>query len=249
MSERLQKIIANAGITSRRKAEELIADGRVTVNGKVVSTLGAKADPEQDHIKVNGKLINTKIEKRTSVYLLLNKPKGVLSAVSDDEGRKTVVDFAKGFGRIYPVGRLDYNSEGLIILTNDGKFANRVSSSRKVPKTYHVRVKGVPNENAINKLRRGIRLEDGFKTAPAEIKQLRSTEKNAWYELTIFEGHNRQIRKMFDAVGFSIVKLRRVKIGPVTDTILKPGELRDLTQREIELLLGTGKREAKKRGK
>lgn len=236
MKERLQKIIANAGITSRRKAETLITAGKVTVNGKVVNTLGEKADPSQDHIKVEGKLINPKLEHKADTYILLNKPKGVLSAVTDPEGRKTVTDMVKGFGRLYPVGRLDFNSEGLIILTNDGTFANKVASSKKLEKVYEVKVKGIPNENAINRLRRGLLLEDGFKTSPAEINALPATKKNAWYEVTLREGHNRQIRKMFDAVGFSAVKLRRVRIGSVTDNILRAGEYRELTRKEINSL-------------
>ena len=168
MQERLQKLIAQAGIASRRAAEELIREGAVSVNGEVAE-LGAKADPEIDHIKVHGKLINKKLEKRANVYILLNKPKGYLSSVADPEGRKLVTDLVKNFGKVHPVGRLDYNTEGLIILTNDGEFTNLVASSKKFPKVYEVKVKGLPNENAINKLRRGILLEDGFKTAPAEI--------------------------------------------------------------------------------
>ncbi len=233
MKERLQKIIANAGVTSRRKAEVLISDGQVTVNGKVVSELGAKADPSVDHIKVSGKLINPKLEQKVKTYILLNKPKGVLSTASDPEGRRTVVDLVRGFGRLFPVGRLDYATEGLIILTNDGDFANRVASTRTIPKVYEVKVKGRPNENAINKLRRGIRLEDGFKTAPAEIKEMKGTPKNAWYEVTLLEGHNRQIRKMFDAIGFSAMKLRRSKIGAIKEESLRPSEYRELTKREV----------------
>lgn len=236
MKERLQKLIANAGVTSRRKAETLIVEGKVTVNGKVVKTLGEKADPSEDHIKVEGKLINPILEHKTETYLLLNKPKGILSAVSDPEGRKTVTDLVRGFGRLYPVGRLDFNSEGLIILTNDGKFANKVASSKKIEKVYEVKVKGIPNENAINRLRRGILLEDGYKTSPSEITAMPATKKNAWYEVTLREGHNRQIRKMFDAIGFSAVKLRRVRIGAVTDKILLAGEYRELTKKEINSL-------------
>ena len=238
MQERLQKIIANAGVTSRRKAEKLIADGRVTVNGKVVAKLGTKADPSRDHIKVNGKLINPNLERRQDYYLLLNKPKGVLSSVSDPEGRKTVVELARGYGRLFPVGRLDYNSEGLIILTNDGDFANKVSSSGRVAKTYEVKVKGLPNENAINKLRRGVRLADGFKTYPAEIRLLNTTKKNAWYEIVLHQGRNRQIRKMFDLIGYSVVKLRRTKIGSVPVGSLPVGQHRELTREEIKSLSG-----------
>ena len=237
MQERLQKLIAQAGLASRRAAEEMILNGEVTVNGKVVTELGTKADPEKDHIKVRGKLINTKLTgERELSYILLNKPKGYLSSAADPQGRPTVTQLVKGFGRLFPVGRLDFNTEGLIILTNDGDFSNFVASSRKIPKVYEVKVKGLPNENAINKLRRGIRLEDGFKTAPANIKELKSTDRNGWYEVTLHEGHNQQLRKMFDAIGNSVVKLRRVAIGPVSDMNLKVGAYRKLSAKEIEQL-------------
>jgi 23S rRNA pseudouridine2605 synthase len=235
MLERLQKLIAQAGIASRRGAEEIIAAGEVTVNG-TVAVLGTKADPEKDHIKVRGKLINTKIEKRENAYILVNKPKGYLSSASDPEGRKLVVDLVKGYGRLFPVGRLDYNTEGLIILTNDGEFANFIASSKKIAKIYEVKVKGLPTSVAINKLRRGVMLEDGFKTAPAEIVDLKPTDKNGWYEVTLHEGHNQQIRKMFDSIGHSVVKLRRTKIGTVDDTGLGAGAYRELHSSEIEAL-------------
>jgi len=233
MEERLQKIIAQAGVASRRGAEELIKDGQVTVNGKVITELGTKADPEKDHIKVRGKLVNPQLSKRGNAYILLNKPKGVLSSAADPEGRTLVTDLVKGYGRLHPVGRLDYNSEGLIILTNDGEFTNLVSSSKTIPKVYEVKVKGLPNENAVNKLRRGIRLEDGFKTAPAKIKELKSTPNNGWYEVTLYEGHNQQIRKMFDAIGHSVVKLRRIAIGKIKDERLKAGAHRPLLEGEV----------------
>jgi 23S rRNA pseudouridine2605 synthase len=234
MQERLQKLIAQAGIASRRGAEELMRSGEVTVNGEVVTELGTKADPETDHIKVRGKLINARIKEHANAYVLLNKPKGVLSSASDPEGRKLVTEMVRGFGKLHPVGRLDFNSEGLIILTNDGEFTNLVASSKRIPKIYEVKVKGLPPAAAINKLRRGVRLEDGFKTAPAEIRELPATEKNGWYEVTLFEGHNQQIRKMFDAIGHSVVKLRRVAIGNVRDPFLKPGSYRKLTAEEVK---------------
>ena len=233
MQERLQKLIAQAGIASRRASEQIILAGEVTVNGELVTELGTKADPEKDHIKVRGRLINTKLQNRSNVYLLVNKPKGYLSSAADPEGRKLVTDLVKGKGRLYPVGRLDFNTEGLIILTNDGNFTNHVASSKTIPKVYELKVKGLPNANAINKLRRGVLLEDGFKTAPAEIKDLKPTDKNGWYEITLYEGHNQQIRKMFDAVGHSVVKLRRTKIGSVADPYLKAGQSRDLTAAEV----------------
>ena len=235
MHERLQKLIAQAGIASRRKAEELIASGEVTVNGEIVTTLGTKANPETDHIKVSGKLINEKLKHREKVYVLLNKPKGYLSSAADPEGRKLVTDLvAPHLGRVFPVGRLDYNTEGLIILTNDGEFANFVASSKTVPKVYEVKVKGLPNQNAINKLRRGILLEDGFKTAPAEIRELKSTENNGWFEVTLREGHNQQIRKMFDAIGHSVVKLKRISIGHIKDDRIAVGAYRELSAEEVK---------------
>jgi 23S rRNA pseudouridine2605 synthase len=246
VQERLQKLIAQAGLASRRAAEEMIRNGEVTVNGAIVAELGTKADPEKDHIKVRGKLINTKLTgPREHVYILLNKPKGFLSTSSDPDGRPTVTQLVKGFGRIYPVGRLDFNTEGLIILTNDGEFSNFVASSKQIPKVYEVKVKGIPNANAINKLRRGIMLEDGFKTAPAEINALKSTDKNGWFEVKLFEGHNQQIRKMFDAVGNSVVKLRRIAIGPITDPNLKVGQFRKLSRAEIEKIRSTNKEKVK----
>jgi 23S rRNA pseudouridine2605 synthase len=233
--ERLQKLIAQAGIASRRKAEVLIQEGEVSVNGKIVTELGTKADPEKDHIKVGGKLINPILEKRENVYVLLNKPKGYLSSAADPEGRKLVVDLVPSkLGTLHPVGRLDFNTEGLIILTNDGRFTNLVASSKSVPKVYDVKVKGLPNANAINKLRRGVRLDDGFKTAAATITELKSTPKNGWYEVVLHEGHNQQIRKMFDSVGNSVVKLRRIAIGHIKDEGLKVGEFRLLSPNEVQ---------------
>jgi 23S rRNA pseudouridine2605 synthase len=233
MLERLQKLIAQAGVASRRASEELIKAGEVTVNGEVVTELGTKADPEKDHIKVQGKLINTKLERRENVYILLNKPKGYLSSAADPEGRKLVTDLVKGYGRLHPVGRLDFNTEGLIILTNDGQFTNLIAGSKTIPKVYEVKVKGMPTAVAINKLRRGTVLEDGFKTAPADIKVLKSTDKNGWYNVTLYEGHNQQIRKMFDSVGHSVVKLRRIAIGSLDDKGMAAGAYRQLSAEEV----------------
>ncbi len=236
MEERLQKLIAQAGIASRRAAEKLIETGEVTVNGEIVTAPGTKANPETDHIKVGGRLINPLIAKREDVYILLNKPKGYLSSAADPEGRKLVTDLVPPkFGKLHPVGRLDYNTEGLIILTNDGDFTNTVASSKTVAKVYEVKVKGLPNANAINKLRRGVHLDDGFKTAPAEIKELKHTESNGWYEVILTEGHNQQIRKMFDSVGHSVVKLRRISIGHVKDDRIPVGAYRLLDEDEVKL--------------
>lgn len=237
MQERLQKLIAQAGIASRRHAEELIATGEVTVNGKIVTEMGTKANPQTDHIKVGGKLINPSLERREMTYILLNKPKGYLSSASDPEGRKLVTDLVKGYGKLHPVGRLDYNTEGLIILTNDGDFTNVIASSKRIPKIYEVKVKGLPTSVAINKLRRGVRLEDGFKTAPADIQELQATDKNGWYEVTLREGHNQQIRKMFDSIGHSVVKLRRIAIGNIRDNNSLAGTMRKLGEDEIMGLL------------
>ncbi len=249
MQERLQKLIAQAGIASRRAAEELIANGEVSVNGETITEQGTKADPEKDHIKVGGKLINARLEKRENVYVLLNKPKGVLSSAADAEGRKTVVDIVKGFGKLHPVGRLDFNTEGLIILTNDGEFTNFVASSKTVPKVYEVKTKGLPTTVAINKLRRGTLLPDGFKTAPAEIEILNPTDKNGWFRVTLYEGHNQQIRKMFDSIGHSVVKLKRISIGHIKDDFLKVGAYRKLFAEEIKAFKNPPRAKAAPKGK
>ena len=241
MLERLNKLIAQAGVASRRGADELIIAGEVSVNGTIVTEPGTKADPEKDHIKVRGKLINAKLANREKVYILLNKPKGYLSSAADPEGRKLVTDLIKGYGKLHPVGRLDYNTEGLIILTNDGDFTNMVASSRTIPKVYEVKVKGLPNANAINKLRRGVHLDDGFKTAPAQIKELKGTDKNGWYEVTLYEGHNQQIRKMFDSVGHSVVKLKRTAIGSINYDRLPVGAYRELDAEEIQNIANPAK--------
>lgn len=236
MKERLQKLISEAGIASRRAAESLIRDGQVSVNGNVVLELGTRADPETDHIKVRGKLINPLLSARKKTYVLLNKPRGYLSSVSDPEGRPLVTDLVAGFGRLHPVGRLDFNTEGLIILTNDGEFSQHVASSKKVPKKYLVKVKGLPTEVAIRKLARGTRLDDGRRTAPAEIKALRPTDRNGWFEVTLYEGRNQQIRKMFDSIGHSVVKLKRTAIGTLTASGLAIGKHRKLTEAEVHSL-------------
>ena len=235
MEQRLQKLISAAGIASRRHAEELIAAGKVSINGKVVSELGTKADPEKDHIKVNGKLINPQLKTREKVYVLLNKPRGYLSSVSDTEGRPLVVELLpQTLGKLHPVGRLDFNTEGLILLTNDGDFTNFVTAARnRVDKVYEVKVKGVPTDAALSRLRRGVTLDDGTKTAPAKIKLLHETGTNAWLEVLLHQGRNQQVRRMFEMIGNSVLKLRRVRIGFLTDEHLKPGYWRLLTQGEV----------------
>jgi len=235
--ERLQKIIAAAGIASRRKAEELIASGHVQVNGKVVTELGSKADAETDHIRVNGKLLQG---AQRHVYLLLNKPKGYVTTMSDPEKRPTVTDLIRGVkGRVYPVGRLDYASEGLLLLTNDGELAHRLmKAASHVPKTYVVKVAGTPKEDALTKLRTGVSIatDDGkrVKTGPAAVRVVKEAT-NPWYEITLIEGRNRQIRRMFEAVGHHVEKIKRVRYGPLTLDV-PPGEFRMLTLREVERL-------------
>ncbi len=250
MEERLQKLIAAAGIASRRHAEELIAAGEVTVNGEVVREQGTKADPARDHIKVRGRLINPLLEKQEKTYVLLNKPRGYLTALSDPEGRPLVSELVpQSLGRLHPVGRLDFNTEGLLILTNDGELTNHVTAARNhVEKVYEVKVKGVPPEAQVERLRRGVRLEDGVKTAPAQIVKTDETKTNAWFEVTLREGRNQQIRRMFDLVGHSVIKLRRVRIGPVTAEGILIGQWRHLTPAEVKRLKG-GPAKASPRGR
>ncbi|HJT68320.1 MAG TPA: pseudouridine synthase [Pyrinomonadaceae bacterium] len=239
MEQRLQKLIATAGIASRRHAEELITAGRVTVNGAVVKELGSKADPERDHIKVNGKLINPKLQTRDKVYVLLNKPRGYLTSVFDAEGRPLVTELLPpNLGRLHPVGRLDFNTEGLLLLTNDGDFTHYITAARnRVEKVYEVKVKGVPTDAAIARLRKGVRFEDGTRTAPAKIVKLSETQTNAWYEVLLHQGRNQQVRRMFELIGHSVLKLRRVRIGFLTDEHLKPGEWRLLSPAEAARLM------------
>lgn len=249
MEERLQKILARAGVASRRKAEELIEQGLVTVNGQVAG-IGDKADPERDSIKVE----NRRIQPHTGEhrYLLLNKPKGVMSTLSDPEGRKTVLDFIPPAFRkaLVPVGRLDYYTEGLLLLTDDGEFAQRVAHPRYGSvKIYEVKVKGRPSETELDRLRAGILLE-GKKTAPAKITARHSPVahrrkrddddeggENSWWQVQLTEGRTRQIREMFIRIGHPVQKLRRVAIGPLKDPNLPLGAVRELTAREVEMLL------------
>jgi len=238
--ERLQKIIAAAGIASRRKAEELISQGRVSVNGQIVSQLGTKADTDHDHIRVDGKLLRAP-DRLT--YLLLNKPRGYVTTVSDPEHRPTVMDLLRSVrARVYPVGRLDYASEGLLLLTNDGELARTLmSAASHVPKTYLVKVSGTPSAESLERLRRGVRIREGEKpgtkqvmTAPARIKLVREAE-NPWYEITLIQGRNRQIRRMFEAVGHHVEKIKRVRYGTLQLDVA-PGEFRHLTSGEVARL-------------
>ena len=230
---RLQKIIADAGIASRREAENIIREGRVTLNGKPVTEMGVKADPEKDHVKVDGKLIRTAVKEL--IYLMMHKPKQVMCTVDDPEGRETILDLIrpKLKERIWPVGRLDYHSEGLLILTNDGALTLRLTHPRyKVPKMYEVKVKGVPSPEKIERLKKGVYLEDG-KTQPCAIQFVRTTENNSRYTVELREGRKQQIRRMFMSVNHPVMKLKRVSYGPLTIGNLQPGETRLLTEKEV----------------
>lgn len=251
--ERLQKILAAAGIASRRKSEELIASGQVSVNGQTVTEMGAKADPAVDRIAVNGKVLRGPERK---VYLLMNKPKGYVTTVSDPEGRPTVMDLIPNIpARVFPVGRLDYTSEGLLLLTNDGELMQKLThASSHVAKTYLVKVSGVPSAESLAKLRKGITLpplkphdihgkplarkpsSESYpaKTAPARIELVREGE-NPWYEVTIIEGRNRQLRRMFEEIGHKVEKIKRVKYGQLVLDV-EPGKVRPLTKDEVSAL-------------
>ncbi len=232
---RLQKVIASAGVTSRRKAEGLIADGKVTVNGRVVRELGTKVDPQRDRIRVMGKPIA--VERK--VYYVLNKPDGVVcSAVGkvDERGRPTVLSLLSTVEqRVFPVGRLDYHTRGVLLITNDGDLAAGLTHPRhKVPKTYHVKFQGRPSLAAIQKLNQGVTLDDGAVTAPAlEVSLIKETETNTWMQLTIAQGLHRQVRRMGDAVGHPVLKLIRVAVGGLTADGLSDGEYRPLKVSEV----------------
>lgn len=232
--ERLQKVLAQAGIASRRHAEELIQEGAITVNGKTAE-LGCKVDPAVDVIKINGKPIRIVAEQKA--YLVLNKPRGFITTTSDPEARDTVMGLLKGIKlKVKPVGRLDIQTEGLLIFTNDGDLINAVTHpARGLPKTYKVKVDGVMDEMDFEKLRHGVRLVDGL-TAPAIVKPLKKTATNSWVEITIHEGRNRQVRRMCEHLGHSVLKLKRMSVGPISLGQLPLGAWRYLTPREVELL-------------
>ncbi|WP_163855673.1 pseudouridine synthase [Paenibacillus elgii] len=233
--DRLQKVLAEAGVASRRKCEELITAGRVEVNDKVVTTLGVKVDPSQDFIKVDGK----PIRRQSKVYVIFNKPKGVITSAQDPEGRKTVTEFFKNIKqRIYPIGRLDYDTEGLLLLTNDGEFAHLLTHPKHhVPRTYLATVKGVPHGSLLDKLKNGIELEDGM-TAPAEVEyqDVRPETNEAVVKITIYEGRNRQVRRMFDAIHHPVIKLKRIQFGPLQLSGIPRGKFRHLTPQEVNEL-------------
>jgi 23S rRNA pseudouridine2605 synthase len=244
MQIRLQKILSTAGISSRRASETLITEGRVTVNGTPVTELGSKADPDTDDIRVDGRRVKAAGRRR---YILMYKPRGYITTRSDPEQRPTVLDLLnKGGVReyVYPVGRLDYESEGLLLLTSDGDLAEKLMHpSHAVPREYHVRVRGVPSAETIDRLSRGVVL-DGRKTQPAEVGIVKlidsTTGQDAILSVLIHEGRNRQVRRMCEAVGHRVSRLKRVRIGPITDDDIRPGEFRDLSDKEVAAL----KREA-----
>ena len=250
--ERLQKILARAGIASRRKAEELIAAGLVTINGRVAS-LGDRADPAVDSVKIEGRRVPPPVPDR---YVLLNKPPGYVSTVSDPERRPTVLDLIPPGMRkaLVPVGRLDFQSEGLLLLTTDGGWAQRIAHPRYgCAKTYEAKVKGMPEERDIERLRRGMWI-DGQRTLPAEVRLLRTTGKgretgNSWWEVVLRQGRSRQIREMFFRIGHGVLKLHRTAIGPLRDAELPPGAYRELSEQEVEQLRKAGRISAKMQGR
>ena len=242
--ERLQKILSRAGIASRRAGEQLMLQGRVTVNGTTVRELGTKADASRDDIRVDGRRVRLAEHHR---YLLLNKPRGYVTTRSDPERRPTVLDLLDGVREyIYPVGRLDFESEGLLILTNDGDLAARLTHPRHgVSRVYEARVLGLPDAHDLDRLARGVIIE-GRKTAPADARLTRSKAGHAALTITVREGRNRQVRKMCDAIGHPVTHLKRVAIGPIQDSRLKAGQWRDLTDREVARLRAAASAPVKK---
>jgi 23S rRNA pseudouridine2605 synthase len=234
MVERLQKYLAGAGIDSRRKCEELILQGQVRVNNSVINELGTKIDPKKDKIEVKGKLIKYKENKHYS-YILLNKPKGYLTSLSDPFGRPTVLDLLKDIKeRVYPVGRLDYNSEGLLILTNDGELTHALTHpAKEVEKVYIVKVKGIPSSEKLKTLSKGVTLKNNYKISPCNIYLLNTINGNAILKIKIKEGKKRQIRKMAEYIGHFVLKLKRIQTGPISLIGVKPGEYRYLNKQEI----------------
>jgi 23S rRNA pseudouridine2605 synthase len=233
--ERLQKVLAHAGVASRRKCEEMIAEGRIKVNGTVVREPGTKVNPLKDRIEVDGNIL----PREKHVYVLLYKPTGVITSVSDPQGRRVVLDLVEDIPeRVYPVGRLDYDTSGLLLLTNDGDLAYRLTHpSYEIDKVYHAWVKGIPTAEKVRQLARGVQLEDGV-TAPGQARILRTDHEKgrALVELTIHEGRNRQVRRMCEAIGHPVLSLKRVKVGFLTLEGLSPGNYRLLTDKEVKQL-------------
>jgi 23S rRNA pseudouridine2605 synthase len=233
VEERLQKILSRAGFASRRGAEGLMQEGRVTVNGQVVKELGTKADPSRDDIRVDGVRVKAARER---VYIVLNKPRGVVTTRSDPSGRQTVMSLVPDVKGLFPVGRLDLTTEGLILLTNDGEFAERVAHPRfEVPRVYHAKVRGVPDGPTLARLRRGVRIQDDVLVV--DQVRLVNVDRHAWVEVTLHEGKQHEVKRVLEAVGHPVSKLRRVAFGPVTLRGLEPGQFRVLTPREIAGLL------------
>lgn len=236
MLERLQKIISAAGVTSRRASEALILNGQVSVNGVVVTELGSKADSTTDIITVDGKALKISAQR---LYILLNKPPGYITALKDSQSRPLVTDLLKDMPeRVYPVGRLDYNTEGLLLLTNDGEWANRLMHPRhEIEKEYHVRVRGKVTDQQLIKMAAGVELEDGM-TAPAVVNLVKSGDQNDWISVAIHEGRNRQVRRMCEAVSLSVVRLKRIRYGNLALGTLRAGQFRYLTEAEVRELSG-----------
>jgi len=233
MEKRIHKILSEMGIASRRKAEDIIKEGRVTVSGRI-ATIGMKADPARQHIRLDGKLLSGREPK---VYMMFHKPRNVVTSLHDPQGRPTVKDYLKGVKyRVFPVGRLDFDSEGMLFMTNDGDFAHAVlHPSKKIPKTYLVKVKGVLEEEEIDRLRQGIKLKKRL-TAPAMVKKAGKAAQNSWLEITIHEGRKRQIRRMLDITGHPVLKLKRVGINGIQLGALEPGAFRYLTPEEVNMI-------------
>ncbi|MFZ5647745.1 MAG: pseudouridine synthase [Bacillota bacterium] len=232
--ERLQKYMARHGLASRRACEEIIASGRVKVNGKTVTEMGFSVDPSRDRVVVDGRALRDPEKK---IYIMLNKPRGYITSLRDPRGRKIVTDLLDGVSeRVFPVGRLDYDSEGMLLLTNDGDLAFRLTHpGHRVSKTYRVRVKGIPAVKDLENLSRGVMLDDGI-TAPAGVSLIDEREGNALIEITITEGRNRQIRRMFEALGYEVLRLKRTKMGGLHLGELKPGQFRHLKESEVKTL-------------
>lgn len=236
MQERLQKVIARAGMASRREAERLIVEGRVTVNGCIITALGTRVDPAHDAITVRGSAIKPFPGK---LYIMVYKPPGYVSTVRDPQQRPVIIDLLDhGISRVYPVGRLDYDAEGLILLTNDGELAHRLQHPRYgISRTYEVKVKGVFPQEKLALLRKGIQLEDGI-TLPAKVSFLKKTTANSWLSITLYEGRNRQVKRMCAAAGHHLLKIKRISFGSLNLGRLLPGEYRYLTKQEVRDLYG-----------